>query len=83
MLVGHPGGNGIGGRAQDHLDAGLAHGVDHAVHPGVVELAVLRLPQAPGGLAHADHVEAGGLHQGHIFFQAGSLGSGSWGMYSL
>ena len=76
MLVGHPCGNGIGWRAEDDLDAGLAHGVDDAVHPRVVELAVFGLPQAPGGLAHADDIEAGGLHQGDVFVEAGSLVSG-------
>ena len=81
MLVGHPCGNGIGGRAEDHLDAGLAHGVDDAIHPRIVELAVFGLPQAPGGLAHADHVQARGLHQGNVLVQASGLVI--LGMYSL
>ena len=76
VLVGHPRGNGIGGRAEDDLDAGLAHGVDDAVHPGVVEVAVFGLPQAPGGLAHAHDVEARGLHQGDIFVETGGLVTG-------
>ena len=71
--VDHPGGHGVGGSAQDDLDAGLAHGVDDRVHPGVFKVAVLRLPEAPGGLAHADDVDAGGFHQGNVFFQAGGL----------
>ena len=76
MLVRHPRGNRIGGRTEDDLDAGLAHRVHDAVHPRVLELTVFRLPQAPGGLAHADHVEAGGLHQGDILFEAGGLIAG-------
>ena len=70
MLMGHPCGNGIRGRAENDFDAGLAHGVHHAVHPRVFELAVFGLPQAPGGLAHADHVEAGIMHEGNVFVQA-------------
>ena len=73
MLVGHPRGNGVGRRAEDDLDAGLAHGIDDAIHPRVIELAVFGLPEAPCGLAHANDVEAGGLHEGDIFFEAGSL----------
>ncbi len=76
VLVRHPRGDGIRRRAEDDLDAGLAHRVDDAVHPGVVKLAILGLPQAPGGLAHAYDVEAGGLHQRHIFVEAGSLVAG-------
>ncbi len=73
MLMRHPCGNRVGRRAEDDLDSGLAHGVDDAVHPRIVELAVFGLPQAPGGLAHAHHVEAGGLHQGDVLVEAGSL----------
>jgi hypothetical protein len=73
MLMGHPGGNGIGGSSEDDLDAGFPHSFDDAIHPRVVELAVFGLPQAPGGLAHADDVDAGGFHQGNVFFQAGGL----------
>ena len=66
---GHPRGDGIGRGTHDDLDAGLAHGVDHAVHPRVLEAAILRLPQAPGRLAQANHVETGGLHHLHVLFQ--------------
>jgi hypothetical protein len=65
--VDHPCGDGVGGRAHDDLDAGVAHGVDDAVHPGVFEVAVFGLPEAPGGLAHADDADAGFLHQGDVF----------------
>ena len=47
MLVRHPRGNRIGGRAENHLDAGLAHGIHDVVHPRVLEVAILRFPQAP------------------------------------
>jgi len=70
VLMGHPCGNGISGRAENDLDAGLAHGIDHAVHPRIVELTVFGLPQAPGGLAHANHIEAGGMHEGDVLVQA-------------
>ncbi len=77
----HPGGNGVGGRAHDDFDAGLAHGVDDAIHPGVFEVAVFGLPEAPGGFAHADDGDAGLLHEGDVFFEAAGLRSA--GMYSL
>ena len=70
MRVVQPGGDGVGGRAHDDLDAGLAHGIDDAVHPGVFEVAVFRLPEAPGGFAHAHDGEAGLLHQGDVFVEA-------------
>ena len=70
VLVAHPRRDGIGGRAEDHLDAGLAHRIHDVVHPRVFEAAVFRLPQAPRRLAHAHDVQAGGLHQRDVFFQA-------------
>jgi len=73
VRLGHPGGHGVGGRAHDDLDAGLAHGVDDAVHPGVFEVAVGGLPEAPGGLAHADDGDAGVLHQRDVLFKAAGL----------
>ena len=63
MLVVQPSRDGVSGGAHDDLDPGLAHGIDDAVHPGVFEVAVFRLPEAPGGLAHADDGDAGLLHQ--------------------
>jgi hypothetical protein len=62
--------DGVGGRAHDDLDARLAHGIDDAVHPGVFEIAVFGLPQAPGRLAHADDGDARGLHQRDVFVEA-------------
>ena len=47
MGLGHPGRHGISGRAHDDLDPGLAHGIDYAVHPGVFEDSICRLPKAP------------------------------------
>ena len=76
VLMGHPHRDGIRGRAEDDLDAGLAHSVDDAIHPPIVEVAVFGLPQAPGGLAHAHDVEARGLHQGDIFVETGGLVTG-------
>ena len=73
MRLGHPGGDGVGGRAHDDLDAGLAHGVDDAVHPGVLEVAVGGLPEAPGGLAHAHYADAGVFHQGDVFLETAGL----------
>ena len=43
--------------------------IDDAIHPGVFEVAILRLPEAPGGFAHADDVDAGLLHERDIFFE--------------
>ncbi len=76
MLVGHPGGNGVGRCSKNHLDAGLSHRVDDAIHPRVIKLTVGRLPEAPGGFAHANDVDAGGFHQGYILVEAGGLISG-------
>jgi hypothetical protein len=83
VLVRHPGGDGIGGRAEDDLDAGLAHGVDDAVHPGVFEAAVFGLPEAPGGLAHADDVEAGAFMRATSLARRATWSASSPGMYSL
>ena len=69
MLVRHPRRNRIRRRAENHLDAGLAHRVDDVVHPRVFESAVFRLPQAPRRLAHAHDVQARGLHQGDVFVE--------------
>jgi hypothetical protein len=69
VLFGHPGRNGVGRGTHDDLDAGFSHGLDHAVHPGIFEAAVFRLPQAPGRFAQAHHVEAGRLHHLHVLFQ--------------
>ena len=74
--MGHPGGQRISGSAEDDLNASLAHSADHAIHPGVVELSVFGLPQAPRGLAHADHAETGRLHQRDVLVEAGNLISG-------
>jgi hypothetical protein len=76
MLVRHPCGNGIRGRAEDDLDSGLAHRVHNAVHPCILKSAVLGLPQAPGGFAHANDVQAGSLHQGNVFVEPRSLAAG-------
>ncbi len=73
MLVIHPRGDGVGGRAEDDFDSGFAHGVDDAVHPGVFEAAVFGLPEAPGGLAHADDGDVGLLHEGDVFVEAARL----------
>ena len=74
--MGHPRRNRVCRRTEDDFDASLAHGVHDAIHPGVVELAVFGLPEAPGGLAHAHNVEAGGLHERNILFKPDALGIG-------
>ncbi len=76
MLVSHPRRERIGRRAENHLDPRLAHGVNDVVHPGIFELAVFRLPQAPRGFAHAHHVQARGLHQLDVLLQPRILVAG-------
>ncbi len=70
MLVRHPRRNCIGRRAENHLDAGLAHRIHDPVHPRVFELAVGGFPQAPRRLAHAHHVQPRRLHQRDILLQS-------------
>jgi hypothetical protein len=36
-------------------------------------VAVFGLPEAPGGLAHADDADACVLHEGDVFFEAAGL----------
>ena len=45
------------------------HRIDHAVHPGMLEGAVLGLPKAPCRLADAHHAHAGILHQRDVLYQ--------------
>jgi len=73
MRLPHPGGNRIGGRPHDDLDAGLAHSVNDPVHPGIVKFAIGRLPKTPRGLAHADDTNACFLHERGIFFKSSGL----------
>ena len=71
VFGGQPGRNGVAGRAHDHRDAVLPRTVQHAVQAGKIELAVPRLPGAPGGLRNADHIHAGLFHQPHVLFHPG------------
>ncbi len=70
VLMVEPGGDVVGGRAEDDFDAGFGHGIDDAIHPCVFKAAVFGLPEAPGGFAHAHDVEACGLHHGYVLIEA-------------
>ena len=59
----------VGGCPHDDFDAGLVHRIDHAVHPGLLEGAVLGLPKAPCRLADAHHAHAGILHPRDVLYQ--------------
>src|SRR3712207_7476213 len=52
-------GDGVGRGAEDDLDAGGVTAVEHALHPGELEVALARLPGAPRRLADADERDAG------------------------
>ena len=70
MLLEHPGWNRVSGRAEDDADMGAGKPFDDAVHPGEFEAPVLGLPEAPGGFADADHVDAGLTHQRDVLLEA-------------
>src|ERR1022692_1086891 len=70
MLFEHPRRNRVGGRAHDDANLRARQAFHDAVHPGELEPAILGLPKTPGGFSHADHVEAGLLHQLDVFVQA-------------
>lgn len=67
MTFSHPGGNGIGGRAQYHLNTGSLKLADDAVHPPEVENTFSRLEQSPRRLADTDDIQAALFHQADIF----------------
>ncbi len=69
VFVIHPRRNRIRRRSHNHLDPRLAHCIYNAVHPRVLKLSVLRLPQAPGGLPHPHHCQPCLFHQRDIFIQ--------------
>ena len=59
----------VGGGPHDDFDADPVHRIDHAVHPGILEGAVLGLPKAPCRLADAHHPHAGILHPRDVLYQ--------------
>ena len=71
MLSCQPDGRGGGRGAKHDLDAGVGHDIHCPLHPGEIVFAFLRFVEAPGELAHAHHVDAGGDHQFGIALPAG------------
>src|SRR4051812_41331692 len=57
-------------RSEHHLDAGLAKKVQGPAHPIEIELPFLWFVNAPGELAHADHVYPGLEHQLYVALPA-------------
>jgi hypothetical protein len=69
MLSVQPGGDGVGGRAEGHLDVSLVHPFDDLLHPGELELPLPRLPAAPRRLADTDDGDPGLLHEPGVLLQ--------------
>ena len=81
MLPGQPDGRRGCRRGQNDFNPRFAQQVHHALEPGEVVFAFLRLAEPPGKLSHADDVNAGGLHQFHVMFPCGFgflAGSAVW-----
>jgi len=64
-----PGGNRISGRTQNHLNTGSVHLIENPVHPGKLEIALLRLEQRPGRFTHPNHIHPRLLHQPDILIE--------------
>ena len=69
MFAREPGGDRIGWRSYDDLDAGFVHGGEHTVDVAEVEDARLRFQCAPGGLGDAHDGDTGRLHHAHVFVE--------------
>src|SRR5581483_4217320 len=69
MLVIEPCRYRVGWGSENDLDACLAHGIHDAIHPRVLKLSILWFPQAPGGLTHANDVQARLFHQADVVIE--------------
>ena len=70
MLFLHPGRNGIGWRAHDHVDTCLLHGIQNPVNVIKIKHSILGLQCAPGGFRNPHQIDPCLFHHCNIFFQS-------------